>query len=64
MNDKSLVANVDDAADAIARMEGSRGAGVIFHSAVVVAMLNLLKMTQWVVNIKTVIWKLYACCNN
>ena len=44
VDDKGLVADVDDAADAIARMEGGRGAWVVFDSAVIVTVLNLLKI--------------------
>lgn len=42
MNDKGLVADVYDAADAVARMEGSAGARIVLHCAMVITMLNVL----------------------
>ncbi|EFA09758.1 hypothetical protein TcasGA2_TC011897 [Tribolium castaneum] len=42
VDDERLVAQVDDAADAVARVEGGRGSGVVLDGPVVVAMFDIL----------------------
>lgn len=42
MDDERFVANVDDAADAVARVEGRTGARIVLDGAVVVAVLDVL----------------------
>lgn len=43
MNDERFVAHMDDAADAVARVEGRTGARIVFDGAVIVAMLDVLR---------------------
>ena len=45
MDNKRLVAHVDNSADPIARVEGSGRSGVVFDCTVVVAVLYLLQHT-------------------
>lgn len=44
MYNERFVADVYDAADTIARMEGGASTRIVFHSAMVIAMLNVLKI--------------------
>lgn len=46
MNDKRFVANVYHTADTVASVKCSTGTRVIFHRAMVVAMLNILQVKK------------------
>lgn len=43
MYNEGFVAHVDDSADTVAGVESSCGTGIVLHSSVIVAVLDILK---------------------